>query len=262
MDPRDVAFENARGMRLAGIEHHPDAVAHDAEAEAPAVVLAHSFTGYKEVPHLAALAEELASQGFVALRFDFSDCIGESDGSCEDMKLTSQIADLRDAVTWLEAQGEVDEDRIGAAGHSLGGLTCIMAAAEDDRIRALVPVAAPTGAEGEHLFQGKELERWREMGHTHFPTRKRGEVKIGWGFYEDLQRYDAVEALPDVHAPVRFVHGSADDIVPLENSERMHAAANEPKDLHVVEGADHLFRREAHEAEMVNAVAGWLERHV
>ncbi|MDY6761943.1 MAG: alpha/beta fold hydrolase [Candidatus Nanohaloarchaea archaeon] len=263
MKSRDVEFENSRKMTLKGIVNHPEGAEHDDSShDCPAAVLCHSFTGFKEIPHLEALAEELTDRGIVTLRFDFSDCVGESDGTCEDMKLTNQLDDLENALNFLEAMGEVDENRLAVAGHSLGGMTSILVAAQDNRPQAVVPIAAPANHEGEKLFQGKEIDRWREMGHTHFPTVKRGEVKIGWQFYEDLQQYDAVDAIPQVSEPVRFVHGDADDIVPLSNSEQLHEAAGEPKDLHVVEGADHLFRRDEHEAEMVAAVSDWIEQHV
>ncbi|MDY6769352.1 MAG: alpha/beta fold hydrolase [Candidatus Nanohaloarchaea archaeon] len=263
MESTNVQFENSREMTLKGIIDHPDGADHDDPShDLPAAVLCHSFTGFKEIPHLEALAEELTDRGMVALRFDFSDCVGESDGSCEDMKLTNQLDDLENALSFLEAMGEVDEDRLGVAGHSLGGMTAILVAARDGRPDAVVPVAAPANHEGEKLFEGKELDRWKEMGHTHFPTVKRGEVKIGWAFYEDLQQYDAVDVVGDIDAPLRFVHGDADDIVPLANSEMLYEAASEPKDLHVVEGADHLFRRDEHEDAMVAAVADWMEQHV
>ncbi|MCJ7479127.1 MAG: dienelactone hydrolase family protein [Candidatus Nanohaloarchaeota archaeon QJJ-7] len=263
MNSRRVEFRNSREMTLAGIKTYPGDVEHDDPSDQrPAVILAHSFTGYKEVPHLKSLADEVAKRGMVALRFDFSDCIGESDGSCEKMRLTNQVDDLKNAVTFLEAMGEVDEERIGVAGHSLGGMTSILVASEDDRLRALTPISAPTNHEGEKLFQGKEIERWEEMGHTHFPSAKRGEVKIGWGFYEDLQKYDTMEVIGDIDAPVRFVHGSEDDIVPVEESRRIYEAAPEPKDLKVIDGADHLFKREEHQSGMVDTVAGWMEKNL
>lgn len=200
-------------------------------------------------------------RGIIVLRIDFTDCVGESDGACEDMKLTSQITDITDALAWLESRGEVAPDRIGIGGYSLGGATSIFVAAEDDRPAAVVPVAAPASHETERLFQGKELERWKEMGHIHFPTEKRGEVTIGWQFYEDLQQYDGRDAVGRIHVPIRFTHGSDDDIVSVTDAEAMHERANDPKDLHILEGGDHLFRRPEHQEQMVEAAA-WSDPHL
>lgn len=258
-----VRLRNERDMEIAGIITHPDEVEHDDPADQrPGVILSHSFTGYKEIPHLKALADRLASEGFIALRFDFTDCVGESDGTCEDMKLSNQITDLKSALSFFESRGDVDEKRVGLAGHSLGGMTSILVAAEDDRPSALVPIAAPANAECEKLFQGNEIDRWERAGHIHFPTYKRGEVKIGWQFYEDLQQYDALDAMPDIDIPVRFVHGTDDDIVPLSNSESMYDRSNDPRDLKRVEGADHLFSGKKAQDAMVEATADWFVEHL
>lgn len=260
---QQISFQNGRDMELVGLITHPDGIEHDDPDETrPAVILSHSFTGFKEIPHLKALAEELAGRGIIAVRFDFTDCVGESDGTCEEMTLTAQLDDLEDVLDYVESRGDVDEDRVGLAGHSLGGMASVLVAARDGRPRAVVPVAAPANADCEKLFQGNEIERWERAGHIHFPTYKRGEVKIGWQFYEDLRQYDAFEAVGEVEAPIRFVHGTADDIVPVSNSEGMFDRANEPKDLVRIEGADHLFRDDDDEAAMVDAVVDWLEKYL
>lgn len=261
MTARQIGFENSRGQQIEGVIDHPKDIEHeDPHASAPGVILCHSFTGYKEIPHLKRLAEALNAEGYVTLRFDFADCVGESDGSCEDMSLSKQIDDLRDAISFFESRGEIDPGRIGIAGHSLGGMTCIEVAAMDDRPSAVVSISAPVSAECEKLFQGNEIDRWRRAGHLHFPTRKAGEVKIGWSFYEDLREYDSRESVESIAVPIRFIHGSDDEIVPLTNSEQLYDNANEPKDLSVIDEADHLFREPDHEQMMINAASRWMEQ--
>lgn len=263
MTSQQVGFENSRGQQIAGILDHPGSVEHDdPHASVPGVILCHSFTGYKEIPHLKRLADALNDEGYVTLRFDFADCVGESDGSCKEMSLSKQIDDLRDAISFFESRGEIDPGRIGIAGHSLGGMTCIEVAAMDDRPAAIAAIASPVSAECEKLFQGNEIERWRRAGHLHFPTRKAGEVKIGWSFYEDLQSYDARASVQSIEAPIRFIHGSDDEIVPLTNSEQLYDGANEPKDLSIIEDADHLFRESAHEQAMINAASTWMTQYL
>ncbi len=262
-ETKKITFENSRGMDVAGILTHPDGVSHDdPEQQYPAAILCHSFTGYKEIPHLAYLAKYLASQGIIAMRFDFTDCVGESDGTCEEMKLSNQVKDLTDAIDFLESRGEVDPNCIGLAGHSLGGMTSIIVAAKDERPQAVVPIAAPASHECEQLFQGDRIQEWKEQGYIYFDTHRRGEVKINWSFYEDLQQYDARDEVPEIDVPIRFVHGTEDDIVPLRNSEEMFEKANDPKDLHVIEGADHLFRKDEHQEAMVTAACDWLKEQL
>ncbi len=263
MSSTHIEFKNSRGQKIAGIITHPEDVEHDDDSvQRPGVILCHSFTGYKEIPHLKALADKAASRGIVALRFDFTDCVGESEGSCEDMKLSSQIEDLKDAIRYFESRGEVDPDSIGLAGHSLGGMTSIFVASELKSAEAVVPIAAPASSDEEKLFQGNEIERWRQAGHIHFPTQKRGEIKIGWQFYKDLQQYDAREVVSEISAPVRFVHGTEDEIVPLNNSKEMYERAVEPKSLKDIKGADHLFRKKENQEEMVEETLSWIEEYV
>ncbi len=52
-------------------------------------------------------------------------------------------------------------------------------------------------------------------------------------------QWDNVERIKQVKAPVLVLHGTADDYVRPEFSEQIHAAANDPKKLVLVEGADH-----------------------
>jgi fermentation-respiration switch protein FrsA (DUF1100 family) len=53
------------------------------------------------------------------------------------------------------------------------------------------------------------------------------------------QRFDSLAKVKDVKAPVLFVHGTADRFVPAAMSERLYAAAPEPKRLLLVDGGNH-----------------------
>jgi len=45
--------------------------------------------------------------------------------------------------------------------------------------------------------------------------------------------------MPEVRAPLLILHGDQDEVVPLEQAQRLLAAANEPKHLYVIHGARH-----------------------
>jgi len=70
------------------------------------------------------------------------------------------------------------------------------------------------------------------------------------------QRFDALARARDLKMPALFVHGTADRIVPSAMSQRLYAAAPEPKRLLMIEGASHSnyggvglddYRRAIHE---------------
>ncbi len=48
-------------------------------------------------------------------------------------------------------------------------------------------------------------------------------------------------AVRDSDKPKFFIHGERDDLCPLAAVRKLYAEAREPKDLVVIEGADHLF---------------------
>jgi esterase/lipase len=243
----NITFKNDRGMELPGIL--------DGEGEKGVVICSH-FTGFKEIKHYYKLAKALADEGIRALRFDYSDCIGEAGGSCEDMALTHQIRDTLSAIDFMEEQGVKS---IGLMGHSLGGMTAIIAAANDRRVKALVAVAALAKCEWDIIFSEKAQE-WKEQGYITFPSWKRGEIKIKYGFYKDLKKYDATQLIKAVNAPVRVIQPSEDKIVTMQNAEGIFMNANEPKDLKIVHGADHMFSK--HEEEMVGLCIEWFRKYL
>jgi dienelactone hydrolase len=69
----------------------------------------------------------------------------------------------------------------------------------------------------------------------------------------------AEEALDEVRAPTLFVVGGADTRV-LEWNRSAHDRLDCERDLHVVEGAGHLFEGEGELAEVATVAADWFER--
>lgn len=249
-----IEFTNDRGMTIAGILDFPEK-----EGKFPTILLLSHFTGFKELTHLSHLAKALVEKNFCVLRFDFSDCVGKSEGTCEDMTLMHQVRDTFSAIDFLETQDKVDSNKIGVAGHSLGGTTAIVSAANDSRIKAIVNIAGLASAKWDVLFKEKVPE-WEETGFITFKTFTKGEVKIKYGFYKDLKKYSASEIVKQVHVPIRIIHGDNDKIVPLKNGEEIFKNANEPKDLHIVKDADHMFSN--NEPEMIQATIEWFEKYL
>jgi uncharacterized protein len=127
-------------LNLAAHLHLPDDF--DQGARYPAIVLSTPGSSVKEQIG-ANYARRLAARGFVALVFDPA-YQGESEGLPRDLESPAErVADLRHAVDYLQTQGFVDADRIGALGICAGGGYAVTASMTDHRIKALgtvVPV--------------------------------------------------------------------------------------------------------------------------
>ena len=65
-------------------------------------------------------------------------------------------------------------------------------------------------------------------------------VSVLLGVAVPVARYD-FEAVRLSTTPKFFIHGERDEIAPLKDMQKFYAQAAEPKELAVIDGADHLF---------------------
>ena len=141
---KDITF-NSKGLPCRGWLWVPDDLAEGQKS--PTIVMAHGFSAVKEMG-LPDLAERFAAAGFVTLAFDYR-YFGDSEGEprCQLFPL-EQVEDVRNAITWVSDQPEVDPQRIGVWGTSYGGGIVVYTATFDRRIKAVVAqVPATVSAE-------------------------------------------------------------------------------------------------------------------
>jgi len=131
---RDITF-TSQGVQCAGWLYVPDD--RPVGERAPAIVMAGALTSVKEIV-LPIYAERFARAGFVTLAFDYRH-LGASEGEPRGQIFPhEQVDDIRNAVSWISTQSEVDPDRVAAWGVSLGGAHVLYLAAFDKRIKAVV----------------------------------------------------------------------------------------------------------------------------
>jgi uncharacterized protein len=106
----------------------------------PAVVVTGAWMTIKE-QMAGTYAQKLADQGFAALAFD-SASFGESSGEMRSFESpTVKIADIKNAVSFLQTVDAVDPERIAGLGICASAGYMAVAAAEDSRIKSLITVA-------------------------------------------------------------------------------------------------------------------------
>lgn len=54
-----------------------------------------------------------------------------------------------------------------------------------------------------------------------------------------VERYESINKLKNIHAPLLVLHGDRDDLIPYEEGLALYEAANEPKAMYVIKGAGH-----------------------
>lgn len=131
---RDISFIS-KGLRCSGWLYVPNEL--KAGSKAPAIVMANGFTGVKEqvLPGYAAL---FADAGLATLVFDYR-YFGDSEGEPRSQVFPLEMAeDIRNAITWVSDQPEVDSQRIGIWGASYGGALVLHVGRYDRRVKAVV----------------------------------------------------------------------------------------------------------------------------
>ena len=125
------------GLRIAGVLFEPD---NAPNRSCPAIVLCQGMIGIKEYFWFPDIGRQFADAGFVALIWDYRG-VGESEGEHGRLYAQEQAEDIRNALTYLEANPKVDPDRLALIGWSFGGGMVPYVAGVDERVRCAISVA-------------------------------------------------------------------------------------------------------------------------
>jgi fermentation-respiration switch protein FrsA (DUF1100 family) len=199
----DVFFSASDGTRLHGwyVPH----------AQPKAVVLfSHGNGG--NLSHREDVLRTLHQLGAAVFIYDYRG-YGRSEGSPTEAGVMS---DARAARAWLAQRAGVKEADIVQMGESLGGAVA-------------VDLAAADGARG--LILENTFSSLPDVAAHHY----------SWAPVKLLMRsrFDSVAKIGKYHGPLLQFHGDADTIVPYQFSQRLFAAANEPKRFVTIPRGDH-----------------------
>jgi pimeloyl-ACP methyl ester carboxylesterase len=243
----EIFVINCRGERLSGVLHLPEA----GKQPGRLVILCHGMLSSKNGTKQVALAGAFQETGLACLRFDFSGC-GDSAGRIEQTTLTRRLDDLAAVAAFAAARGF---SGIAAVGSSLGAAVCLLAAGRvgPSSLVLLAPVSRPSKIV--EKFPEPDVRRWREDGFFEMEG-----VRIDWGFVMDAQRHDILAASKKITCPTLLIHGSKDELVPVESSKEIFASLDCEKELVILEGADHSFTGLEHVERIVRLALRWIGR--
>ena len=240
---------SSQGQQIVGVVHSPVST-----QPAPGVVLCHGFTGNKAEAHFlfTKLARRLCGEGIAVLRFDFRGS-GDSEGDFRDMTVSGEILDAHAAVEFLADRPEVDRSRIGILGLSLGGCVAACTAGDLSLVKATVLWSAVS--EPEMQFASRRGD----------PTSDTVEIPgghvLGRALFDELPGINPVASISRTKGPVLVVHGSDDASV--DTYAARHYCTELKKagvtcELAIIDGADHTYASEEHEAIVIERSATWL----
>lgn len=260
------------GIRLEGLLHLPDGAPGDGCR--PVIVLCSGFQGLKElIP--AKLWGPLTDAGYACFSFDYRG-FGTSEGERGRVQPREQVEDIRNAVTFLQQQPEVDRERIGLVGWGFGGGVVVQAAAEDGRVRAVACLNG-VGDAGRAVRGSRTHADWLSIQDRIAEDRVRRvltgrsqkvspwdvvpldpvtRVRVDDDMYARFESFGVEVTLQSAEAyyafrpervvdrisprPLLIVHGVRNALHPIDEARSLYAHAREPKELIEVPAGHHL----------------------
>jgi len=226
----------SEGQKLSGILHLPE------KKNPPCVIASHGLLSSKDSEKYIAFGNRLSQEGIAMLRFDFRG-IGESEGRMEDDTISRRIVDLGSAIDFIRRRLGL-KNRVGLLGSSLGGYVSLIKASMDQKTRAVVIWATPFHLDDLKSNKGTE-------GHS-LPEE---------AFFEDLPKHRLLPLLPKV-SNCMVIHGEKDELVPVDQAWEIFDGLGAPKEIHILEGADHRLTEPAHRSRAMELSTAWFKRYL
>lgn len=219
-----VTFASQDGRRVPGIFVKGKAFG----GKLPGVMVQHGAGTSKWAAFVTAAINLLARDGFACLAIDSIGHGEREDGWPQGRPrafslpfMVDNVIDLMRALDYLEARDDVDSNRMGYVGSSMGGMLGTILCALDKRIKAVV--LRCTGAR----------TRFPEVGQAH----------------EEASSWDPAQFIPFISpSPLLMLNNERDEVFPKAAVESLFTAAREPKQLKWFPGG-HRDNREAHAGE-------------
>lgn len=222
-------------------------------APLPYVQVVHGFKGFMHWGFFPEFSRRVARAGMVCVASN-----GSGSGIGADLEnfteeeafagntITRELEDL-DRVRAFVRSGVlpgVDLERAAIVGHSRGGGTALLHAAEHGDYRAVVTWAATDRVD--RLDEATRAD-WRRTGSLPVPNTRTGQILrldscVLDDWEQNRERFDIRAACRRLTAPTLVIHGADDEAVAVSAAETILAALPETtRELLMLEGTGHTF---------------------
>jgi len=253
MERREVSL-GVEGIDIVGEAYFPEV----GRENLPALCICHGIpSGRPPDPSdegYPALAKTFCAAGFVTLIFNFRGT-GASGGNFD---ILGWVKDLKAAIDYLCSCPGIDRHRLYLMGFSGGAAVSACVAARDPRVSKVVLCACPAEFPGLILQENVQssIDHFRRIGiirDKDFPPSVDDWLQ-GFRYVTPLRWVDRIAP-----RPLLLLQGAEDDVVDVSQAWLLYHKAKEPKEIAVIEGAEHRLRLN-HEA--MDSALKWLKREL
>jgi uncharacterized protein len=250
-------IENRKGQKIAVLIERP-------ESPRGLAFVMHGLGSRKEATNIQVLAEVFFENQYTVVRFDAVHSFGESEGGLfEDATPTNYYEDFQDVIAWSKTQ-DLYQEPFCLAGHSLGGIsTSLFAEKHPEMVKGLAPLSTTVSGKlslesPEYLRVGQQWEKtgWYERESVSNPGLIR---RLKYAYVEDRLKYDLLPNVSKLTMPVLMIVGSEDQPTPPEHQKILFDSLPGKKELHVVPGAPHTFRKKEHLDQVKEFLNNWIK---
>ena len=215
------------GKSLYGILRKPNGV-----ARPPVMLMACGLDSAKE--ETDAYEQPYLTRGIATLVFDGP---GQGEGETDFAIRGDYEVAVKAVVDFVETRADLDRDRIGLWGVSLGGYYAPRAAAYEPRVKACMALGGPydfgTAWEG---LPDLTREAFRVRSHA----KTQDEAK------NNAATLSLVGVAEKITCPIFIVNGRHDRVVPAKDAERLAREVKGPVELLMVEDGNHIANNRAY----------------
>ena len=219
------------------------------------IIFSHCFTCTKDIITAYRTSRMLAKHGYAVLRFDFSG-LGDSEGDFANCNFSTTIEDINAAIQFLSQHYTSPTVLIG---HSLGGTSSLATAIDNDCIKKVITIAAPSQpAHVLHHF-GHALTILEQNSPASFEVAGQF-YNIKPQFVDDVRAWDMQTQLARLDKPVLIFNIENDALVSEENALQIQQWVKGKTTLIDLKDTDHILSNKEASADVVEKMIDWLEK--
>lgn len=223
----------------------------------PLFIFAHGFKGFKNWGGFPYMLDKISEAGITTVAFNFShNGTGDTPDTMSDFTRLEMFAkntfsvELDDLETIISSvisiSDEINADAsdITLCGHSRGGGTAILQAANDNRIKKLITLASVCNFD---RYSERQKSLWREKGFMEaLNTRTNQMMRMNVSLLDDIEnnfdKLDIETAASNINVPWLIIHGSEDLAVDVSHAETLKSSNKQnTTELKIIGNTGHTF---------------------